>query len=238
MDWKTIHKTGYIASESKLARNRPNAAAAEFLEKVVEEFARASRRYYDLTWELPFVYRERQTHSVLLPAVAKIADAALVESPVTRRVNRKDSHGWVDYWACYQEVDFFIEVKHRWHAVRASKVNKDTHNGWQNLTNQLASLPPGAKEYTLSKHPLTIALLIAPCFQSSQDETKLHSYDRTTTTEIYKLIRGELDAPKPNWSSIWHLHQDLQIPYSYDGWSELYPCVVFTACVSKLEQED
>ncbi|MCL4299447.1 MAG: hypothetical protein KJ077_27170 [Anaerolineae bacterium] len=238
MKWKTVRNAGYIASEATLPRNRPNAAAAEFLEGVVEEFARASRRYFELANELPFIYRERQTHSVLLPAVAKVADAVLVETPVTRRVNRQDSYGWVDYWACFQDVDFFIEVKHRWHAVRANKVNTDTHNGWQDLTDQLDSLPPGAKEYTLSKHPLTIALLIVPCFQSSQDEAKLQPHDRLTTTEIYDLIRGELDGPKPNWSSIWHLHQDLQIPYSYDDWSELYPCVVFMACVSTLKQEE
>lgn len=232
MDWKTLPKLGYVACQDNLLRNRRNAAAAEFLERVVEEFARASRRYFEFAKELPFLYRERQTHSVLLPAIAKVANAALAETPVTRRSERHDSHGWVDYWACYQDVDFFIEIKHRWHAVRAKRVNTTIHNGWQDLADQFASLPPEAKEYTLSQHPLTIAFLIIPCFQSAQDETKLYPLERINTTGMHDLIRGKLQQPSPNWSSIWHLHQSLQGPYPYDSWSELYPCVIFMACVS------
>ncbi len=42
MEWKTIHKAGYIASQANLPRNQRNSVAADFLDKVVEEFARAS----------------------------------------------------------------------------------------------------------------------------------------------------------------------------------------------------
>lgn len=235
MDWITVRSSGYIASQANLPRNRRNMAAAEFLEEVVQEFARISQRYFRLTQELPFIYHERQIHSVLLPAVAKIADTSLGEMPVTRKIKRRSSYGWIDYWVCYQEVDLLVEVKHCWHAVTSKKVRMTTAAAWQNLTVQLDSLPPETKDYTLTGQPLKVALLIVLCYQSSKDSSRLESFDRVVTVETHGLIRGQLDQPKPNWSGIWHLHQDLQVSFPYDGWHELYPCVVFIACISTLE---
>jgi hypothetical protein len=50
--------------------------------------------------------------AMLLPAIARVADAALVETPVIRQHERRSGHGWVDYWAAYDGIDLYIELKH------------------------------------------------------------------------------------------------------------------------------
>jgi hypothetical protein len=49
--------------------------------ETVRTFALSSTQFYRTLNELPFVYKERQVASILLPAIAKVSDAVLVELP-------------------------------------------------------------------------------------------------------------------------------------------------------------
>lgn len=236
MDWKTLRNTGYLATESKLPRGRKFKTAANFLAQVVEEFAQVSSQYFRLSGELPFTYGERQINSALLPAIAKVAEAALAEMPVPRKIKRRTGYGWADYWAFYESVDFLIEVKHGWHAVTRHRLRKATVEAWHSLSQQLSSLPSEIKAYTLTDQPLKMALLVVPCYQGSKYAENLQSLDRDDTVELFDFIQNELDKPIPNWRGLWHLHQELQEPFSLDDdGHELYPCVAFMAYIEATE---
>ena len=230
-NWKTLREIGYIASQDRLSRVRGGAKAATFLDRVVDEFAKGSRKYCKLAGELPFIYRERQTNSALLPAIAKIADAALTETPVIRHHQDYSGYGRVDYWAAYDGIDLYIEVKHCWQAVSSGEIRQKTATTWNDLAGQLASLPVDLNEYTLSGQALKVALLVVPCYRSSKDEEKLQPVNRDETTDIWYLIRDNLHDPAPNWSCIWYLHKELQKPLAYEDRYEVYPRVVFVAHV-------
>lgn len=230
-EWRTLYNTGHVASQARLSRVRGGKKVADFLDRVVEEFAKGSRKYCELVGELPFIYRERQTNSVLLPAIARIADAALTETPVARHHQDRSRSGWVDFWAAYEDIDLYIEVKHSWQAVSSGDIRQKTATAWNALGGQLASLPANLSEYTQSSQTLKVALLVVPCYQSSNDKDKLHVLSRDGTAGVWHLIRESLPEPAPNWSCLWHLSTELQGPLAYEDRYERYPCVVFAVYV-------
>lgn len=68
--------------------------------------------------DYPFLYRERQLDSLILPELADLCKGiTFAEYPVIRDSRKKineisNSHGRVDYWCIYKDYSFVIEVKH------------------------------------------------------------------------------------------------------------------------------
>lgn len=62
-------------------------------------------------------YGERQLTTPIILALNKISDACISELPVKRdmkdkRFKHKKLSGRIDYWALYQNTDYYMEVKH------------------------------------------------------------------------------------------------------------------------------
>lgn len=76
------------------------------------------------------MFKERQLHSILAPALSKFTGAFLIESPVNRNWSSisnedyDDSHGWVDYWCYYRDIVFLIELKHGFISSKTGRVKK------------------------------------------------------------------------------------------------------------------
>lgn len=85
MSWEKIGKAGDLFEVNHLPSTKGMLQVSEFLSQVAQEFAQSCVTFEKVVGELPFIYRERQTQSILLPAIAKIAKAAFVEVPVSRK---------------------------------------------------------------------------------------------------------------------------------------------------------
>lgn len=120
MSWETVRRVGYLLEKDALKDGVGIRKSRDFLQKVTKAFADISINYFDKTNELPFIYRERQINSVLLPAIAKVADAVFMEHPIKRRIKGESSHGWLDYWVLYGSTVFLIELKHAWCSVTSN----------------------------------------------------------------------------------------------------------------------
>lgn len=210
--------------------------AGEFLEKITEQVAAFSVKYFEVTEELPFIYAERQFQSVLLPAIVKVADAVLVEQPVVRKKKRKRWSGRIDYWVYYKSIELLIEVKHGWMAIKAPKLRKATQQAWEDALEQLKTIKKSeAKELGMdSGEILKIAMIVVPCYQSSQDKNILLSLDIDPDGMRQKIVDG-LDS-EPNWSAVWEVPQAFQLTEAeYEGGrNEIHPCVNFVAKVKTI----
>jgi len=107
---EVIKAVGEINYISHLLDGQGTRIANDFLSQLVREFSKQCSLYIRATNEVPFVFRERQLHSILAPAISKITDSFLMEAPVLREwssISSKqydDSHGWVDYWCKYRNT--------------------------------------------------------------------------------------------------------------------------------------
>lgn len=237
MNWEAIADAGDVAIRRHKPVTGPERKAAKFLEQTVKEFVCASYRYFELTGDLPFTYRERQTHSALMPAIAKVTDTALVEVPVTRRIKRKARHGWVDYWVSYRSTDLYLELKHGWQSINSQKIRQKTSKSWEDLAGQIKSLDARLKDISLSSEIVKVGLMLVPCYKGSRDKTSLKPVGRDETTALVDLVRSKLEAPAPTWSAIWHLPPKLQQePYAFknESWFELYAAVLFMVYIERV----
>ena len=220
---------GRVEVESCLRRHRGFVVLNDFLRSLTKRFLIRSRNYWNEADELPYVYRERQLHSVLCPAIADITPYFLAEAPMKRRYSdsngeRTQSQGWVDYFCHYRDVSVFLEVKHGFHSARKPVVRKYVDRYWRAAAKQQGSIGRHMRHWIEGKGGVRVSLLFLPFYASSKDG----EVDRTITDDYLRDRDCEVFAqlkPSPNWSALCICHKDVSGPYDYDnGWEE-YPAL-------------
>lgn len=231
MSWKNIGKAGSLFEVNYLPSTEGMSQVSEFLSRVVQEFAQTCVTFEQVVGELPFTYRERQTQSVLLPAIAKVAQAAFVEVPVSRKIKRELRSGRLDYWVYYEPYVFLVEVKQSWQLIGSSKIRESTQGTWKKAFEQLKSISKAEAEGLSFEDTkwLKIAMLIVPGYQASKNAEELKPVERKEVERSYRVVMDNL-SPAPNWGCAWALPSELQSVTEYlDGRKEIYPGVgIFT----------
>lgn len=173
MTWQTIRNAGHLFIKDYLEDRLDIRNTRKFLQDLVKAFASSCVSYHDITGELPFIYRERQINSVLLPSIAKISDAVFAEQPVRRKNKQKINHGWLDYWVLYGRTTFLIELKHSWCSITSNTVRKETFNTWSTAIKQINSITQEqAKELAINKNNIVkIAIMVIPYYKGSTNTT-------------------------------------------------------------------
>lgn len=232
MEWKTIKNVGRICENNEL-KGPGSLKVTKFLQEITHRFAKTCIAYYDATDELPFIYRERQLHSILLPSIAHIANAVLVEQPITRKSKDSSGHGWVDYWVQYKKDVLLIELKHSWFNVSSQKTFAVTKKAWDKSIEQLEKVT-WSEAFNMalgSRFVAKVAMLIVPFYQTSNDKNNLEFPNIERIDEMHLSLINQFSST-PNWSCIWQLHNRLQKKYILsDGSYEIYPCVGILAKV-------
>lgn len=233
-----IRTVGDIYYEFSLVDGPGIRIIKEFMMKLVRAFSKQASSYIRVTGEVPFVFKERQLHSILAPALASFTDAFLMESPVNRNWSamsieeRVDSHGWVDYWCYYRGISFLMELKHGFISSRTGNVTKTVREDWKQAIEQLNVIEKEAKvQSECTNGAFRVALDVLPLY-----ETVNSGRFKTENEKIISIHRNSLleFEPLPNWSALWLLHKDLIGPYEYLNSTEYYPGVLFLSRISEI----
>lgn len=80
--WETVRETGYLFEKNSL-KGKGMIKSIKFLYSVTRAFAKSCVDYFNVTGELPFIYRERQIHSALPPSIATVSVKSRFKSDVT-----------------------------------------------------------------------------------------------------------------------------------------------------------
>ena len=237
-----LRAIGDIRYESSLVDGSGIRIAREFMTKLVRAFSKQASSYIRATYEAPFVFKERQLHSILAPALSSFTDAFLMESPVNRKWSaisseeRDDSHGWVDYWCYYRGIVFLIELKHGFISSKTGHVRKTVKKDWKKAIDQLDVIEKEAKSQSeWTNGAFRIALDILPLYETVNSERAKTAVNNDKMLAIYSKILKEFE-PLPNWSAMWILHKDLIGPYSYPNSIEYYPSVLFISRLSEISR--
>lgn len=89
----------------------------EFVKDLFKVFVKLAIKFSNNQYNIidkPYLYRERQLDSLIIPALSLICDGCVIgELPLIRSSKfEDDSSGRIDYWCIYKEYSFVIEVKH------------------------------------------------------------------------------------------------------------------------------
>lgn len=222
-----IRNVGNIEFIDELTDGLGIRNSRDFLTKLSIEFAKKSRNYFNITGDLPYIYREQQLHSIIIPILDNIADAHLAECPTDRtKGSEVSSHGWIDYWVKYGNTIFLIELKHSYHGLsNTSGFRKKSLQEWETANEQLKNIPNHIDfKINPQDNVVKIALQFNTTYTGSKEE---HYRSFKNCIDIGIQIKEILanDDLEPNFISNWHVHQDMLIEYEYMNGVERYPYV-------------
>jgi hypothetical protein len=223
-----VYRSGSLHILDKLEDGLGMRVARDFAKQLSYQFASISRRFFDSTGDLPFVYRERQVSTSVVGAMTNFAEAVFAEHPIKRGVNKNESHGWIDYWVIFRNTTFLIELKHCYSTVRGkNKVHGRVSNKWEEAIGQLRKLYNTHCEDLRfgTGEMIKVPLLITTHYVwSGNEEGASINIEVDELCNRHKSIANGLN-PGPKWSSLFIVKDDMRGPYKYtSGWEE-YPAV-------------
>lgn len=215
------------------------------MELLFRNLVEQSSRYMDTVNEAPYSFSEKQIHSIFAPSLAKLTDSFLMEQPISRqwskrkKLNMKDSHGWLDYWCRYKGYDYFIELKHNYDAFRTDNIKDSLLKNWKLMNSQLSVVRKDAKEYRKNcKGVFLVSLHFVTVYETCSSNKDPKSFaDNLRLKEIQKnYFNSDQLKPSPNWSALWVVpksyvrstYKELKLNYQY------YPSIMVLANVSEL----
>lgn len=214
-----------------------------FLRDTFGEFASESVAYHQWATggeggegEFPFVYRERQLTTVLLPALRSSSDMLFVEQPFVRGRGEEKAQGWVDFWVSCGSTAYFLEIKHGWMNATTADLQNRQRNSWRNLLRQTRKITAEKAKDISPGHSrvFRIAMLFMPVYSGSESKQDLEPFSRLAMKPKFELMTDKRGT-KPNWSAAWFLHPKLQGPFESESNFEMYPAVFMFCLVDRLK---
>ncbi|SFV90363.1 hypothetical protein MNB_SV-4-118 [hydrothermal vent metagenome] len=214
---------GKIVTKHNIPNSKGVGDIKEFLVAFTKAFAKESRNFFNYFEDLVYAYREKQLHSVTVPAIYKITNNIFTEIPFYR--DKKENLGWIDYGVYYGNTLLLIELKHSYYGLNANRFRDSSIKEWETSLNQIKSLKN--TDY-LKNRPkdniVKIALNIVTVYTTSQN------FDVDNLKEIRKKILKQT-GEKNIFIASWKIHQDMMIECEYEKSREYYPAVFVVAKV-------
>ena len=149
--------------------------------------------------EPPFLFRERQLDTLILPELASLCKGLVfTEYPVKRSIRKKGHwQGRIDYWCIYKDYSFVIEVKHSYDNFKTSVTcDERLLERWKTMNKEQLPSRKDEVEHFEEKTKGVIRL-------------GLHFVISHSSTNISKNVREEYISQERNMLN--RLYKDLQV---------------------------
>ena len=189
---------------------------------------------YDI-YEPPFVFRERQLDTLIMPVLASLCKGlAFAEYPMTRNCKKKgleieDSQGRIDYWCIYKDYSVVIEVKHSYDNFETSCTNDERLlQRWRTMNIvQLGNVKDEIKHFEeKTKGVIRLGLHFVTSYSSTNPSGDIRetyiSQERVMLDRLYKDLKT---VASPDFMSVWEMDKDM-VYYDND---RAYPGLIVMA---------
>ena len=204
--------------------------------------------------EYPFLFRERQLDSVVLPVISSLCKGLVIaEYPIVRDSNikgfeKEDSKGRIDYWCIYKDYSIVIEMKHSYDAFKTDLTNDERLiKRWETMTiSQLQDVRKNVKYFTeKTKGVIRIGLhFITPYCNRDGDMDDVANF-MCRQKEILMRLSRDVSCSKPqrttpNFLASWVLPNNkkyFEVPYkgTYPGLlllGKIFPSIAHEGSIS------
>lgn len=207
---------------------------------------------YDII-EYPFLFRERQLDSVVLPVMSSLCKGLVIaEYPIVRDSSIKgfqkdNSKGRIDYWCIYKDYSLVIEMKHSYDAFRTDKTNDERLiKRWETMTiSQLQDVRKNVKYFSENtKGVIRIGLHFITPYSSRDNDMNDVTFFESSQKDILKRLARDVSRHKPkttipNFLASWVLPDEnkyFEVSYkgTYPGLlllGKIYSSIAHEGCV-------
>ncbi|WP_337562257.1 hypothetical protein [Prevotellamassilia timonensis] len=189
---------------------------------------------YDI-YEPPFVFRERQLDTLIMPVLASLCKGlAFAEYPMIRNSQKKgleieNSQGRVDYWCIYKDYSVVIEVKHSYDNFETPCTNDERLlQRWRTMNIvQLGNVKDDIKHFEeRTKGVIRLGLHFVTSHSSTNPSDNIRetyiSQERVMLDRLYKDLKT---VASPDFMSVWEMDKDM-VYYDND---RAYPGLIVMA---------
>jgi len=251
----SLNSIGRFTTQSTMNDGEGIRITNDFFDSLIKETSKNISKYINQLNEVPFVFKEKQLHTVFAPAFDRVSDVFLMESPVNREWSNTnsnkstDSHGWVDYWCKYRDISYFIEVKHDFLSCKTRTPNKITKENWSVALDQLEAIEKEVQDSCKhTKGSFKVVLHVIPLWEKAADYNHVSKISSEIIKKIQKNAMDDIHEDKKhksNWSCLWELHDELKGPYQYtdkskeenEYYHECYPGLLFLLNISEITKD-
>ena len=173
---------------------------------------------YDF-YEPPFVFRERQFDSLIMPVLASLCKGlAFAEYPMTRNSRKKGleiecSQGRIDYWCIYRDYSVVIEVKHSYDNFETSYTNDNRLlDRWRTMNMvQLENVKDDIKHFEeKTKGVIRIGLHFVTSYSSTNPSDDIREIYISQEREMLSRLYNDLKkVATPDFMSVWEFDKDM-----------------------------
>ena len=173
--------------------------------KVCKQSLLFSNSKYDII-EYPFLFRERQLDSVVLPIISSLCKGLVIaEYPIIRDSSikgfeKKDLKGRIDYWCIYKDYSLVVEMKHSYDAFRTDKTNDERLiKRWETMTiGQLQDVRKNVKYFSENtKGVIRIGLHFITPYSSRDNDMNDVTFFESSQKDILKRLARDVSRHKP-----------------------------------------
>lgn len=229
-----VRNCGKINIEHSIEDGQGMRNAKSLLKDLSIEFAKRSRMFFDASGDLPYIYREKQLHSILVPALWDLSDLVMTELPVYRlsNSNKDKKFGWVDYLVKKGNTVFLIELKHSYFGYHAKELRKTSLKEWNTAIEQINNIEK-PEQFRINSNDNVVAIALNIITTYSSNFHKSNSIKECIN--IYnEKIEETFSNDKPDFVANWSVHKEMLVTYEYTNGEESYPYVHIVAQVKPL----
>ena len=224
----------------------------EMFFRVCKQSLLFSSSKYDIV-EYPFLFRERQLDSVVLPVISSLCNGLVIaEYPIVRDscikgFEKDNSKGRIDYWCVYKDYSLVIEMKHSYDAFRTDKTNDERLiKRWETMTiSQLQDVRKNVKYFSENtKGVIRIGLHFITPYSSRDNDMNDVTFFESSQKDILKRLARDVSRHKPktttpNFLASWVLPDEnkyFEVSYkgTYPGLlllGKIYSSIAHEGCV-------
>ncbi len=229
-----------IKVTDKLKNEQGFDSIRKFFKQVIENFAKESFNFYEEWGEFPFVYRERQVNSALIPAIYKYTNTIWLEQPF-KKTNKKQR--FLDIVTTDKNNIYFIELKHSF-TSKTKKIDERSIHEWDTAIKQISTIKMRTlgRQYNSDSKMFKIALMIMPTYllSSEIDAEVLHQQVNDYNKKVFDYFTDEGVWTKKGYANLIgtiKIVNPLDFKHDWGDKNEVYPFVSFVARIEKLQED-
>lgn len=183
---------------------------SDFIERLIELSAKHAKDHISLMKYATFCYGELQMHSIVAPALAKLADCFIMEYPIRR--GESDNSGRVDYY-CVNEVgttkeyNLFLELKCGRQGIPYYNFRKKNIELWHEANSQLDGILQEIQQnkefYSKTVMRVCMEVVVLYSDTSKKDYIKSDILQDVLSASVNAL---ESFGDNPNLNVLWEFH--------------------------------
>lgn len=209
---KTIPKVGKLYIE-RSEQFQLKKVVSDFIEELVAQSAKNAERHISQMNYATFCYGELQMHSIIVPAIATLANYVILEYPIIRGKN--EYNGRVDYYCINKagtknEYHLFLELKSGRQGIPCNNLRLNNIKLWRKANRQLDGISQEIKKnrsfYNKPTIRVCMEVIVLYADKSKGDKIKPNTLQEALDIAIKDLKQADI---APNISLLWEFHPNI-----------------------------